>query len=76
MISSEECCENAFDNKPIFTSKGVCYTSKIREPAESASEFDGMDIWVTSNRADFQFTGRNSIINQMFLSDRTTFAKL
>ena len=63
MIGSEECCENAFDNKPIFTSKGVCYTSKIREAVKSASEFDGMDIWVTTTRADLQFTGRISILN-------------
>ena len=40
---------------PIFTPRGVCYTSQITEVAYSASEFYGVEIWVTANRAGFEY---------------------
>ena len=40
---------------PLFTSRGVCYTSQITEIAYSASEFYGVEIWVTTNRAGLEY---------------------
>ena len=40
---------------PIFTSRGVCYTSQVTEVAYSASEFYGVEVWVTTNRAGLEY---------------------
>ena len=57
VLDSADCCAKAFSRKAMFSSKGVCYTSKFKAVAHSPTEFDGLEIWVIAKRAKFQEEG-------------------
>ena len=58
VLDSADCCAKAFSRKAMFSSKGVCYTSKFKAVAHSPTEFDGLEIWVIAKRAKFQSAGK------------------
>ena len=58
----QDCCGNVFDVKPIFTAKGVCYTSKLRQVARLASDMESVLIWLTPMKKDIAYSG-----NQFFI---------
>ena len=58
VLDSADCCANTFSKKAMFSSKGVCYTSKFQAVAHSPTEFDGLEIWLIAKRAEFQSAGK------------------
>ena len=58
ILNSEECCSEVFSGRPLFTSKGVCYTSQIREISRVPTESHGVEVWMTLNRPDTQYAGQ------------------
>ena len=57
VLDSADCCAKSFSKKAMFSSKGVCYTSKFQAVAHNPTELDGLEIWVIAKRAKFQSAG-------------------
>ena len=56
-FNSEQCCSDILNNKPIFTSKGVCYGSKIQQVARYPSDLEAVEIWLTPRRPNIEYAG-------------------
>ena len=56
-IIGQDCCGKVVDEKPIFTPKGVCYTSKLRQVARLASDMESVLIWLTPMKKDIEYSG-------------------
>ena len=61
ILNSEECCREVFSGRPLFTSKGVCYTSQVKEISRVPTESHGVEVWMTLNRPDTQYAGQKII---------------
>ena len=67
ILNSEECCSEVFSGRPLFTSKGVCYTSQIKEISRVPTESHGVEVWMTLNRPDTQYAGQKIISLSLIL---------
>ncbi len=43
------CCGTFFDTEPIFTSTGVCFTSKMKIVETYPSSLSSVKIWLNTN---------------------------
>ena len=49
------CCSQYFNKEPIFTSKGVCYTTNQKLIEEFPYQFSGLEIWATLSHPNISY---------------------
>ena len=64
--NGEDCCKNMFDRKPIFTAKGVCYTSQNLQDARYPSDLDAVHIWLAPTKVDIEYSSTVVLIYTIF----------
>ena len=72
-FNSEDCCDSVFDSKPIFTSKGVCYTSQNLQDALSPSDLEAVEIWLSPTKTGMEYSGTGILIKDEGINGKNIY---